>query len=190
MNIMPSDEQKAIIETFIEDENFPKKAYTEINYYNFKTPLNMVFASGDPEYIFLKKYLFKNENAQKIKAWVKSRDMGFYSIEYSYKLNSHTKIGAFNPDFIIKLNKKEDVYLFLEIKEDGDNSLENKGKNRAAKEHFALLNQKLSADGIKEKYLFHFLSPNDYEIFFQFLRDDKLDTFVSGLDNLLEETEK
>mgnify|MGYP003372718679 CR=1 FL=1 len=189
-NEMPSDEQKAIIETFIEDENFPKKAYTEINYYNFKTPLNMVFASGDPEYIFLKKYLFKNENAQKIKAWVKSRDMGFYSIEYSYKLNSHTKIGAFNPDFIIKLNKKEDVYLFLEIKEDGDNSLENKGKNRAAKEHFALLNQKLSADGIKEKYLFHFLSPNDYEIFFQFLRDDKLDTFVSGLDNLLEETEK
>ena len=187
---MPSEEQKVIVEKFIEDENFPKKAYTEINYYDFKTPLNTVIATADPEYKFLKKYLFKNENAQKIKSWVKSRDMGFYSIEYSYKLNSHTKVGTFNPDFIIKLDKSENVYLFIEIKDDGDNSPENKGKYKAAKEHFSLLNQKLRASGINEKYIFHFLSPNDYEIFFQYLRDDKLDTFVSGLDNLLEEADK
>ena len=189
-NEMPSDEQKAIIDTFIEDENFPKKAYTEINHYDFKTPLNMVIATADPEYKFLKRYLLKNENAQKIQAWVKSRDMGFYSIEYSYKMNSHTKVGSFNPDFIIKLDKPEDVYLFLEIKDDGDNSSENKGKNRAAKEHFALLNEKLNNEGINESYLFHFLSPSDYEIFFQYLREDKLDTFISGLDTLLDEVEK
>lgn len=189
-NEMPNDEQKAIIEVFVEDGNFPRKAYTEINYYDFKTPLNMVIATGDPEYEFLKKYLLKNENAQKVKAWVKSRDTGFYSIEYSYKLNSHTKVGFFNPDFIIKLDKKEDIYLFLEIKDDNDNSLENKGKNRAAKEHFNLLNKKLKEKGMNEKYLFHFLSPSDYEIFFQYLRKDKLDSFVSGLDNLLEEIEK
>ena len=187
---MPSEEQKVIVEKFVEDENFPKKAYTEINYYDFKTPLNTVIATADPEYKFLKKYLFKNENAQKIKSWVKSRDMGFYSIEYSYKLNSHTKVGTFNPDFIIKLDKSENVYLFIEIKDDGDNSPENKGKYKAAKEHFSLLNQKLRDSGINEKYIFHFLSPNDYEIFFQYLRDDKLDTFVSGLDNLLEEADK
>ena len=112
--------------------------------------------------------------------------MGFYSIEYSYKQYSHTKVGSFNPDFIIKLDKEDDVYLFIEIKDDGDNSIENKGKNKAAKEHFKLLNEKLSSNGINEKYIFHFLSPNDYEIFFQYLRDDKLDKFVSGLDNLLE----
>lgn len=187
---MPSEEQKVIVEKFVEDENFPKKAYTEINYYDFKTPLNTVIATADPEYKFLKKYLFKNENAQKIKSWVKSRDMGFYSIEYSYKLNSHTKVGTFNPDFIIKLDKSENIYLFIEIKDDGDNSPENKGKYKAAKEHFSLLNQKLRDSGINEKYIFHFLSPNDYEIFFQYLRDDKLDTFVSGLDNLLEEADK
>ena len=187
---MPSEEQKVIVEKFVEDENFPKKAYTEINYYDFKTPLNTVIANADPEYKFLKKYLFKNENAQKIKSWVKSRDMGFYSIEYSYKLNSHTKVGTFNPDFIIKLDKSENIYLFIEIKDDGDNSPENKGKYKAAKEHFSLLNQKLRDSGINEKYIFHFLSPNDYEIFFQYLRDDKLDTFVSGLDNLLEEADK
>lgn len=186
-NEMPSDEQKSIIETFVEDDNFPRKAYTKINHHDFKTPQNMVIATADPEYKFLKQYLLKNENAQKIKAWVKSRDIGFYSIEYSYKINSHTKVGSFNPDFIIKLDKVDDIYLFLEIKDDGDNSLENKGKHRAAKEHFNLLNQKLSDKGINEKYIFHFLSPSDYETFFQYLREDKLDKFVSGLDNLLDE---
>jgi type III restriction enzyme len=187
---MPSDEQKAIMDSFVEDETFPRRAYTEINYYDFKTPLNTVIATSEPEYNFLKRYLFKNENAQKIQAWIKSRDTGFYSIEYSYKLNSHTKVSTFNPDFIIKLDKTDDVYVFIEIKDDGDNSPENKGKNKAAKEHFNLLNRKLKDEGVNEKYLFHFLSPNDYEIFFQYLRDDKLESFVSGLDNLLEETER
>lgn len=185
---MSSDEQKTIMDSFVEDDSFPRRASTEINHNDFKTPLNIVIATADPEYQFLKKYLLKNENAQKIQAWVKSRDMGFYSIEYSYKQHSHTKVGSFNPDFIIKLSKgEEDTYLFIEIKDDGDNSIENKGKNKAAKEHFKLLNEKLSANGIDEKYIFHFLSPNDYEIFFEYLRSDKLDTFVSGLDNLLDD---
>lgn len=189
-NEMPNDEQKLIIDSFIEDETFPRQAYTEINHYDFKTPLNTVIATADSEYKFLKKYLLKNENTQKIQAWIKSRNIGFYSIEYSYKLNSHTKVGSFNPDFIIKLDKTEDVFVFIEIKEDGDASAENKGKNRAAKEHFSLLNKKLNENGIDEKYLFYFLSPNDYEIFFQYLREDKLDSFVSELDNLLDEIER
>ncbi|HGI3467863.1 TPA: DEAD/DEAH box helicase [Streptococcus agalactiae] len=186
---MPNDEQKAIIEAFVEDDSFPRRAYTEINHNDFKTPLNTVIATAEPEYQFLKKYLLKNENAQKIQAWVKSRDMGFYSIEYSYKQYSHTKVGSFNPDFIIKLDKEDDVYIFIEIKDNGDNSVENKGKNKAAKEHFKRLNEKLSANGTSEKYIFHFLSPNDYEIFFEYLRTDKLDAFVSGLDNLLDDNE-
>jgi len=186
---MPTDEQKAIIEAFVEDDSFPRRAYSEINHNDFKTPLNTVIATAEPEYQFLKKYLLKNENAQKIQAWVKSRDMGFYSIEYSYKQHSHTKVGTFNPDFIIKLAKEYDTYLFIEIKDNGDNSVENKGKNKAAKEHFKRLNEKLSANGKNEKYIFHFLSPNDYEIFFKYLRSDKLDAFVSGLDNLLDDNE-
>jgi len=119
---MPTDEQKAIIEAFVEDDSFPRRAYTEINHNDFKTPLNTVIATAEPEYQFLKKYLLKNENAQKIQAWVKSRDMGFYSIEYSYKQHSHTKVGTFNPDFIIKLAKEYDTYLFIEIKDNGDNT--------------------------------------------------------------------
>lgn len=186
---MPNDEQKTIIEAFVEDDSLPRRAYTEINHNDFKTLLNTVIATAEPEYQFLKKYLLKNENAKKIQAWVKSRDIGFYSIEYSFKQHSHTKVGTFNPDFIIKLDKEYDTYLFIEIKDNGDNSAENKGKNRAAKEHFKLLNEKLSENGIKEKYIFHFLSPNDYEIFFEYLRSDKLHTFVSELDNLLDDNE-
>lgn len=187
---MPTDEQKNIMEKFLEDETFPRKACTEVSFYNFKTPLNMVIATADPEYSFIKKHLIVHENSEKIKSWVKSRDMGFYSIEYSYKLSTHTKQGTFNPDFIIKLDKEDKIFVFVEIKEKGDNSPENKGKNRAAKEHFKLLNNKLKESGIKEKYLFHFLSPDDFEVFFKYIREDKIEQFVSGLDNLLEESEK
>lgn len=181
------EEQKQIVEEFLEDESFPRKAQTEVNIYDFKTPLNFVIATANPEYTFIKKYLIKNENAQAIKAWIKSRDIGFYSIEYSYKIGSHTKQGSFNPDFIIKLNNEKDIYIVLEIKENGDDSVENKGKNRAAMAHFELLNSKLKEAGFDEKYYFHFLSPDDYEVFFEYLRDNKLDSFVSGLDTLLNE---
>lgn len=181
------DDQKKIIDEFFGDESFPIKAHTEVNVYDFKTPLNFVIATANPEYTFIKKYLIKNANAQKIKAWIKSRDVGFYSIEYSYKIGSHTKQGSFNPDFIIKLNDEKDIYVVLEIKDNGDDSLENKGKNRAALAHFELLNSKLKETGSDEKYYFHFISPDDYEVFFEYLRNNMLDSFVSGLDTLLNE---
>lgn len=182
-----NEEQKSIMDKFLADYSLPRSACNQINFYDFKTPLNMVMANNNPEYKFIKDYLIDNKNAQKIDSWVKSRNMGFYSIEYSYKINSHTKISTFNLDFIIKLKTNGNKYVFVEIKEDKDVSPENKGKNRAAKEHFKILNAKLQAEGIDEKYLFHFLSPIDYETFFQYLREDKLDNFISELDNLLED---
>ena len=181
------EEQYKILDKFIEDDNFPRKAQTEVNQFDFKTPLNVVIATADPEYNFIKKYLCKNEYIGRIKSWIKSRDMGFYSIEYSYKINSHTKNGTFNPDFILKLNDEYDKYLFVEIKDDNDVSIENKGKYRAAKEHFKILNEKLRNDGINEEYQFHFLSPKDYETFFRYLNEGKIEQFVSDLDNKLEE---
>lgn len=192
-NEVPNDEQKSILESFSNNEALPRKSYTEVNHYDFKTPLNVAIATSTPEYQFIKKHLISTNNAKYIESWVKSRDVGFYSIEYSFKISSHTKVAYFNPDFIICLKKnidKEDTYIFIEIKEEDDISDENKGKNRAAKEHFNLLNEKLKKDKINEKYLFHFLSPNDYEVFFQYLREGKLDSFVSGLDNALEEQVK
>lgn len=185
-NEMATEEQLEVINKFIEDGTFFKKSTNEINFYDFKTPLNIVIASSDPEYLFMKKYLCKNENSQHIDSWVKSRDVGFYSIDYSYQLGSHTKYGTFNPDFILKM-KDKNKFVFVEIKEDDDISPENKGKNRAAKEHFGYLNEKLKKDGIDEEYYFNFLTPSDLEIFFKYLRDGKIDRFISGLDNKLEE---
>lgn len=184
---MPNDEQKEIVYNFIEDGSFPKKSCNEVNFYDFKTPLNTVIATKDPEYLFIKNYLIKNENSRYIESWIKSRDLGFYTLEYSYRQGTHTQVKTFNPDFILKLNKPKKVYIFIEIKDEGDDSIKNKGKNKAAIAHFNLLNARLKEEGIEEKYLFHFLSPRDYDVFFKYLREGKLDNFISGLDNLLNE---
>ncbi len=186
---LPNEEQKKIMDEFLEDGTFSKQSTNLVNFYDFKTPLNIVIATADPEYKFIKKYLCDNKNAQKIQSWIKSRDTGFYSIEYSYKINSHTKQSTFNPDFIIKLNREDKtIFLIIEIKDNDDSSIENKGKNKAAKEHFVRLNNKLQEKEINEEYLFHFLSPEDYEVFFKYIRDDKIEDFISGLDLLLEES--
>lgn len=79
--------------------------------------MDMVFATGQPEADFID-YLCKQEVANCIDAWVKSRDVGFYSIEYTWKKNSHQiKNQQFNPDFFIKMHKDEKIYyLVVEIK--------------------------------------------------------------------------
>ena len=46
------------------------------NTFNFKTPLDIVFASYKPERDFIRR-LISEENAKKIDAWIKSLDVGF-----------------------------------------------------------------------------------------------------------------
>ena len=75
-----------------------------INEFLFKTPVNLVFTNAQPERDFVE-YLCKKEITEKIESWIKSRDRGFYSIEYSWRKGDHQKIGNFNPDFIIKTKK-------------------------------------------------------------------------------------
>lgn len=187
-NEMLNAEQKRIVNEFIEDVTLPRMALVEVNQYDFKTPLNVVITNGKPEYEFVKNYLIKSQYLANIFSWIKSRDVGFYSIEYSYRINSHTKLGNFNPDFVIKLVDKK-TFIFIEIKENNDVSPENVGKKKAADEHFKTLNEKLVNNNIDEKYYFHFLSPNDYETFFNYLNNNNVEHFVSELDNLLEEYE-
>ena len=70
---------------------------------------------------------------------------------------------AFNPDFFIKLTEDGiDTIVVVEIKDDGDDSDENKAKYRYALDHFENLNEKLENSGINQKYIFHFLSPISY----------------------------
>jgi len=166
-----------------DDETLPRAAWQYVdNAFLFKTPLNIVLADHKPERDFVR-YLIKEENAQVIDAWVKSTDRDFYPIEYAWRKGEHPKRGFFNPDFFIK---KGDHILVIEIKGDEeiqDPSPENKGKYRYARQHFDILNQQQS----ECTYFFHFLTPRDYDAFFQFLRDGKYDTFVSALDAVLGE---
>ena len=172
-----------------EDESLPKSSSANVNPFLFKTPIDLVFTVAKPEREFVRRLTMK-ENAEKISSWIKSRNQSFYSIEYSITKGSHTYSHPFNPDFFILINDDEMEYIsVVEIKSEMDDSDENKQKNKYAIEHFNELNTQLSEKKIKQKYLFNFLSPNNYSDYFTYLRDGRLlkGTFVSELDNLLKE---
>lgn len=158
-----------------------------INKFLFKTPIDLVFASREPERKFINE-LVKKENASCLTSWIKSKNQSFYSIEYSYTKGTHTSSFFFNPDFFIYFEK--DGYQFIsvvEIKSDDDASDENKAKNKYAIEHFNELNRQLEEKSIKQKSFFNFLSPKNYNEYFSYLRDGKLieGKYKSELDILL-----
>jgi type III restriction enzyme len=196
-NEIVREDQKLIFEKLIEDESLPRSAMKEKNEFMFKTPLNIVFASSDPERKFIDLLCNKN-NSKNINSWLKSRDRGFYSIEYSLKYGSKDSKTrkytqkSFNPDFFIKIQHNDyDYFVVVEIKADKDDSEENKAKYKYSKEHFERLNRKLEEQKINHKYIFHFLSPNGYTEFFEYLKNGTLlegqDRFRCELENILEE---
>ena len=153
------------------------------NKYLFKCPLNIVILSHNNEREFARS-LVKQEYAQKIDAWIKSVDKGFYHIPYSYRAGSpsslargggHQKWGEFNPDFFIKIGK--DI-LVVEIKSDEDITEENKAKLKYARMHFEELNKKQK----KFKYYFKFLSPQDFAQFFEAIKAGNYATYTSNLE--------
>ena len=171
---------KDIIEMF-EDGQLHSASLIKVgNTFNFKTPLNVVFASHKPERDFIKR-LIREENAKKIDTWIKSLDVGFYSVEYSWRKGEHPKQGSFNPDFFIKL---ENDILVLEIKADTDISTENRAKLKYAREHFDRINNLQS----EHRYYFKFLSPQSYDLFFQSLREGEYHDFKSEIEANLEES--
>ena len=185
------DDDKKILNDFIEDDSRPVRSLNNKNTYAFKTPMSMVFTTGKPESDFVE-YLTKQEIANCVDSWIKSRDMGFYSIEYSWKKNSHQiKNQLFNPDYFIRIVKNDKVYyLVVEIKADGDDSEENKAKYKYAIQHFENLNEILDDIGEKEEYIFHFLTPNAYPDFFDYIKNGKIlegqSKFRCELENMLQ----
>jgi len=187
-NEILNEDQKEIFKQFLKDDSFPKSADKQRNEFLFKTPVNIVFTNAKPERDFVES-LCKKEVAERIESWIKSRDRGFYSIEYSWKKGNHQKTRNFNPDFIIKIKQNDvEYFIVVEIKSDGDDSDENKAKYRHAKKHFERLNKKLQDEEIKQIYIFVFLSPKNYTEFFDYLKNQKLikGEFKSELENLLE----
>lgn len=175
-----------LLKEIIEDDNLPKSSAIKVKKENFKTPLNLVFTSSKPEREFVK-FLTREDNAKVIDCWIKSLDMGFYGIEYSWRKGEHPKVSTFNPDFFVKIDNE---ILVVEIKHDDamndtdPDFEENKAKLRYAREHFERLNKK----EIGHNYYFKFLTPVDYDLFFQKIRNNEYISFKSKLEAKLEES--
>lgn len=162
----------------------------------FKTPSNLVVSSSEPEKKFIS-CLIDKDNAKFIDSWIKSKNKGFYSIEYNLRSgledarNREYKILGFNPDFFIKCKYNNKTYILVnEIKDDKDDSKENKAKYKFAKIHFEILNKKLKDMGIDVIYIFHMLSPQAYTTYFDYLKNGTLfqsqEVFKCELECLLE----
>ena len=123
----------ALKEISNEDSSYPKRASRKIaNKFDFRSPVNLVLGTHEPERSFLQR-MFDTEAAEKVDGWVKAPDTGFYEISYSWRKGDHTKQGRFNPDLFIKLKSGKDV-LVVELKDDTDDSDENRAKLRFATE--------------------------------------------------------
>lgn len=182
-----SDEEDIIIlKELIDDETLPRLAIKEIrNKFLFKTPLNVVFSHSKPERKFIEKLI---SNAEAMDTWIKSRDTGFYSIDYSWRKGEHPKQCNFNPDFFLKIDNKivvvetKDDTLILKIKEGGDITKETKAQYKYSIEHFNRLNNLQK----KYTYYFTFLTPKDFDNFFGILKEIDFPGFKSQLDAELE----
>lgn len=174
------DEYKEFYEEAVEDGSGFKCAKIA-NYYDFKTPLNAAIADHDNERRFIKE-LLNPDNARHIDAWIKSTPMKFYEIDYFWKKGGNPKRGKFNPDFFIKINE---MILVVEIKDDdeiSEPSIENKKKNEYALHHFERINAYLQKNKKSVSYKFNFLTPVDFNGYFQNIRDGKIANFRSVLD--------
>lgn len=157
-----------------------------VNSHDFKSPVNVILADHSPERGFVQR-LTHPKNAKAMRSWVKSPDTGFYEIEYAYQEAGvgRSKRGKFNPDFFLYL-KDSDLVVVVEVKMDSDDTWKNKGKSSAARAHFKTVNELLEAEGSERRYSFHFLTPKDYDRFFETLREGKLDPFISTLQGQLD----
>lgn len=157
------------------------------NKYNFKTPQVGIVTTGNPEKEFLDRLTTDTDVIKNIDSFIKSDDMSFYSIEYSWRKGTHLKIGQFNPDWFIK---QGDNIIAVEIKDDSqisDPDAENIGKNKAATQHFELLNEYSITNDSTTRYKFTFLTPKDFDIFFKKLTEKDVMNYKSQLDVKLAE---
>lgn len=139
----------------------------QVDLSKFKSPWNVHYTSHDPELKF-SDLLFSN--AELFDAFVKMPNMGGYTFPYSFKpanaAKTHVANENFNPDFFVKIKESHNI-LVVEIKAEGDDSSRNRAKCRDGLKHFEELNKRLKAKGEPWRYLFYFLSPEDYTKFFQ-----------------------
>jgi len=141
----------------------------------FKTPQNLVRVTSTPEKLFIYELI---KHSRYVQAWIKSRDMGFYAIDYEYFRKGKDRVrSSFNPDFFIKIDLNryvrtlqdegtdvqqlrslqdqgfDSIIKVVEIKSDEDDDETTPAKKRYAEEHFAVLNQKLQEGAIPAEFI-------------------------------------
>ncbi|MEK6657957.1 MAG: restriction endonuclease subunit R, partial [Nitrospirota bacterium] len=179
--LLPDEQIEFFREVLDPDGDFRGGREPVTNSHDFKTPLNIAIADAKPERKFVR-MLCERENAQIINAWIKNTPQRFYPIEYAWKKGNTPKRGEFSPDFFIK---QGDMLFVVEIKGDeeiSDPSPENIKKNEYALAHFKRLNEWLEKENIHIRYQFNFLTPKDYNRFFQQMRNNQLWGFRSEID--------
>lgn len=181
--LSPTDDLVALRRLTSSDES---GNVTEVlNSYDFKSPTNVVITSYQPERRFVSR-LMHPKFSRLVHSWVKSPDVGFYTIEYSYReREGRSSRGGFNPDFFLLLEDYDEVHV-VETKADGDVSAMNVGKLEAARDHFSTLNSLLADSASGRSYWFHMLTPVDYAKFFEALADGSGRHFVSTLEASLD----
>ena len=177
-----ADDERDILNEFL--DALPRANGKEKNVYLFKTPLNFVVVNREPEKRFVDEVLFDVDLSKKITAWVKSRDTGFYSIQYI--LQRGTEPQSFNPDFFIKIG---DNIAVIETKADNDICKENFSKMVDTRKHFETLNKQFEEEGSSIRYRFNMLSPCSYSDFKKVILEETYftDGFISKLEADLEE---
>jgi type III restriction enzyme len=170
------DADRSMLREIDDDQSLPRHAVKRVdNKFHFKSPVNVVLASHEPERSFLAR-LFEADVYDKLDGWVKAPDSGFYEISYSWRKGDHTRQARFNPDLFIRLATKKDI-LVAELKADGDDSDENVAKLRYATEHFQRINDRQD----EAEYHMKFVSPESYDAFFSAIKNGTVVGFVSAL---------
>lgn len=177
-----SDEEIEFFDEVSEQDSTYSK-YHVANPFHFKTPLNAIIADSANESKFIKG-LIASENLPFLDAWIKNTAIRFYDIEYGWRKGEHAVRGWFSPDFCIKL-AQQSLILVVEIKDDSEIEVpgeENFAKYKYAIEHFDRVDRNLKREGRTLCYQFNFLTPQDYVVFFQKLRQGEIKGYQSNLD--------
>lgn len=171
------NENKEIIRTLVAgDTRSPFVVNTSI----FKNPQSFVAVSHVPERDFVFQLL---KHSEYIDSWIKSADMGFYSLGYEFWKGGKDRVRrTFNPDFFIKINlnqyikllekKGQTEHLFelkdlqnkgiqelihvVEIKSEEDRDEATPAKEEFGRDHFKALNTKLlksELGNLERKYI-------------------------------------
>ena len=172
------DDCSKIVFEQIEDEINGYKHKKVENKYYFKTPQIAIIANKNPEINWIKKLIDKDVS-QHYDAFIKSTDMNFYEIEYTWRKGTHQQHGLFNPDFFIK---KGNVIFVIEIKDDEqirNPDPKNYGKYKGAIKHFETINLYNSNNNCDIIYKFLFLTPRNYNNFIDKLLADDMDGLIN-----------